>query len=194
MQKNNPEKIKIQNKKITPGSRLRFFMKNSMQHPEEKTVIREVRESDHGSIIAIFNYYAATSYAAYPDIPVNEWFFAFLQEGAFAFYVLECESNVVGFGLMKPLLPFPAFMTTGLLTYFIQPEYTRLHLGRKLLDRLTADAKKMGITSLVANMASKNRSSIRFHLQQGFTEVGRLHNAGSKFGEPFDMVWMQKRV
>jgi L-amino acid N-acyltransferase YncA len=169
-------------------------MINSMQHPDEKTVIREVRDSDHGSIIAIFNYYAATSYAAYPDIPVNERFFAFLQEGAFAFYVLECESNVVGFGLMKPLLPFPAFMTTGVLTYFIQPEYTRMHLGRKLLDLLTDDAKKMGITSLVANMASKNRSSIRFHLQQGFTEVGRLHNAGSKFGEPFDMVWMQKMV
>jgi L-amino acid N-acyltransferase YncA len=169
-------------------------MKNSMQHPDEKTVIREVRDSDHGSIIAIFNYYAATSYAAYPDIPVNERFFAFLQEGAFAFYVLEYESNVVGFGLMKPLLPFPAFMTTGVLTYFIQLEYTRMHLGRKLLDRFTDDAKKMGITSLVANMASKNRSSIRFHLQQGFTEVGRLHNAGSKFGEPFDMVWMQKMV
>ena len=132
-------------------------MINSIQHPDEKTVIREVRDSDHGSIIAIFNYYAATSYAAYPDIPVNERFFAFLQEGAFAFYVLECGSNVVGFGLMKPLLPFPAFMTTGVLTHFIPPEYTRMHLGRKLLDRLTADAKKMGITSLVANMASKKQ-------------------------------------
>jgi phosphinothricin acetyltransferase len=169
-------------------------MKNSMQHPEGETVIREVRESDYDTIIAIFNYYAATSCAAYPEIPVNDRFIAFLREGAFAFYVLEREAHVVGFGLMKPLLPFPAFMTTGMLTYFIQPEYTHMHLGKKLLDRLTDDAKKMGMTSLVANMASKNRSSIRFHLHQGFTEVGRLHNAGSKFGEPFDMIWMQKML
>jgi len=78
-----------------------------------------------------------------------------------------------------------------MLTYFIQPEYTRMSLGKNLLDRLTNDAKKMGMTSLVANMTSKNKASIQFHLRYGFTEVGRLHNAGSKFGEPFDMIWMQ---
>ena len=169
-------------------------MKNSRKHPEEEVIVREVRETDHDDIITLFNYYAANSYAAYPDIPVNDRFIAFLREGALAFYVLECDAHVVGFGLMKLLLPFPSFMTTGMLTYFIQPEYTRMHLGKKLLDRLTGDANKMGMTSLVANMASKNRSSIRFHQQQGFAEVGRLHNAGGKFGEPFDMVWMQKML
>jgi L-amino acid N-acyltransferase YncA len=169
-------------------------MKNDKQHSDGEVVIREVRDHDRDSIIAIFNYYAATSYAAYPEIPVNDGFFAFLREGAFAFYVLECEAHVVGFGLMKPLLPFPAFMRTGMLTYFIQPEYTRMSLGKKLLDQITDDAKKMGVTSLVANMASKNKASIQFHLGCGFTEVGRLQNAGSKFGEPFDVIWMQKML
>jgi L-amino acid N-acyltransferase YncA len=161
---------------------------------EGEVHIREVRDGDRDSIIAIFNYYAETSYAAYPEIPVNDHFFAFLREGALGFYVLEHEAHIVGFGIMKPLLPFPVFMTTGMLTYFIQPEYTRRSLGNLLLDRLTQDAKKMGLTSLVANMASKNKASIRFHLHSGFTEVGRLHNAGSKFGEPFDMIWMQKML
>lgn len=161
---------------------------------EGEVHIREVRDGDGDRIIAIFNYYAETSYAAYPEIPVNDRFFAFLREGALGFYVLEHEAHIVGFGIMKPLLPFPVFMTTGMLTYFIQPEYTRRSLGNLLLDRLTQDAKKMGLTSLVANMASKNKASIRFHLHSGFTEVGRLHNAGSKFGEPFDMIWMQKML
>ena len=96
-------------------------MKNDKQHRNGEVVIREVRDRDRDMIIAIFNYYAATSYAAYPEIPVNDRFFAFLREGALGFYVLESEANVVGFGLMKPLMPFPAFMTTGMLTYFIQP-------------------------------------------------------------------------
>ena len=61
------------------------------------------------------------AYAAYPEIPVNERFFGFLREGTLAFFVLEQESRVVGFGLIKPLLPFPAFMGTGMLTYFILP-------------------------------------------------------------------------
>jgi len=52
----------------------------------------------------------------------------------------------------------------------------------------------MGMTSLVANMASKNTASILFHTRHGFTEVGRLRNAGTKFGERFDVVWMQKEL
>ena len=169
-------------------------MKKEKQHRDGEVVIREVRDSDRDTIIAIFNYYAATSYAAYPEIPVNDRFFAFLREGALGFYVLEREADVVGFGLMKPLMPFPAFMTTGMLTYFIRPEYTCMSLGKKLLGRLTDDAKKMGMISLVANMASKNIPSINFHLHNGFTEVGRLQNTGSKFGEPFDILWMQKML
>jgi len=50
------------------------------------------------------------------------------------------------------------------------------------------------MTSLVANMASKNAASILFHARHGFTEVGRLRNAGTKFGERFDVVWMQKEL
>lgn len=169
-------------------------MKNEKQCSDDDVVIREVRDSDCDQIIAIFNYYAATSYAAYPEIPVNDRFFAFLCKGALGFYVIVHVAHIVGFGLMKPLMPFPAFITTGMLTYFIQPEYTRMSLGKKLLDRLTDDAKKLGMTSLVANMASKNKASIQFHMHCGFTEVGRLHNAGSKFGEPFDMIWMQKML
>ncbi len=161
---------------------------------EGDVIIRETLDSDRDGVITVFNYFAATSYAAYPEIPVNERFFMFLREGTLAFFVLEHESRIVGFGLIKPLLPFPAFMGTGTLTYFILPEFTGKGLGSRLLERLTAEAKKMGMTSLVANMASKNTASILFHSHHGFTETGRLHNAGTKFGERFDVVWMQKEL
>ena len=97
-------------------------MKNDKQHRNGEVVIREVCDRDRDMIIAIFNYYAATSMLPILKIPVNDRFFTFLREGALGFYVLESEANVVGFGLMKPLMPFPAFMTTGILTYFIQPD------------------------------------------------------------------------
>ena len=122
---------------------------------EEDVIVREALDSDRDAVIAIFNYYAATSYAAYPEIPVNERFFGFLREGTLAFFVLMYKTRVVGFGLIKPVLPFPAFMATGMLTYFILPEFTGKGLGNRLLERLTVEAKKIGMTSLVANMASK---------------------------------------
>jgi L-amino acid N-acyltransferase YncA len=164
------------------------------KHLQGDVIIRKVRESDRDSIIVIFSYYAANSYAAYPEMPVNDRFFEFLREGTLAFYVLEYSQEVIGFGLIKPVLPFPAFMKTGMLTYFLLPEFTGHGLGNMLFDRLTSDALKLGLISLVANMASKNIPSIHFHVRNGFTEVGRLQNAGMKFDELFDVVWMQKML
>lgn len=160
----------------------------------KEIIIREALDSDRDGIIAIFNYYAQTSYAAYPEMPVNEQFFTFLREGTLAFFVMEYHARIIGFGLLKPVLPFPTFMTTGMLTYFILPEFTGKGFGDRLLERLTKMAEKMEMTSLVANMASKNTASIRFHTRHGFTEVGRLHKAGTKFGESFDIIWMQKEL
>jgi len=167
-------------------------MKKEKQNKTREIIVREVRDDDGQQIIQILNHYVTTSYAAYPDVPVPDRFFGLLREGTSAFYVLECRAQVVGFGLMKSLLPFPVFATTGMLSYFIHPEYTGQGLGEILLCRLTDDAKKMGVTSLVANISSKNERSIRFHERHGFVEAGRLHEGGIKFGVPFDMVWMQK--
>jgi phosphinothricin acetyltransferase len=165
------------------------------EHPaDRKIIVRKTVDCDREAILAIFNHYAATSYAAYPEMPVNDRFFEFLREGTLAFYILEHKTQVVGFGLIKPVLPFPAFLKTGLLTYFLLPEFTGQGFGKTLLEQLATDARKMGMTSLVANMASKNIPSIHFHLHNGFTEVGRLQNAGIKFGETFDVIWMQKML
>lgn len=36
--------------------------------------------------------------------------------------------------------------------------------------------------------------SLRFHRALGFTEVGCFHHSGYKFGQWFDMVWMEKMI
>lgn len=160
----------------------------------ESIKIRPVLDSDRDAVIRIFNYYAENGYAAYPDQPVTEHFFSYLREGTFSFLVLEAPEGVIGFGLAKPFLPFPAFSRTCSLTYFILPEYARHGLGTRLLARLTSETRAVGITMQVANMASKNEASIRFHARHGFSEGGRLHGVGEKFGEPFDVIWMQREI
>ena len=55
--------------------------KQEVTHRADETIVREVRDSDCDTIIEIFNYYAVSSYAAFPEIPVNDRFYAFLREG-----------------------------------------------------------------------------------------------------------------
>lgn len=156
--------------------------------------LRQVRESDRDQIIAILNHYAANGYAAYPEKPVPEQFFPSLREGTFSFSVIDSPEGILGFGLTKPFLPFPTFSRSCMLTYFIRPECVNRGLGTKLLDRLGRDARKMGLVRMVANMSSRNHASVRFHKKHGFEEAGRLRNVGVKFGEPFDVIWMQKTL
>jgi phosphinothricin acetyltransferase len=157
-------------------------------------IIREMQESDRDAVMRIFNHYAATSFAAYPDGPLPFAFFALLREGAVSSVVLEGDGDVVGFGLLKQFLPFSAFHKTGMLTYFIAPDTTRKGFGTLLLNRLTDDAKKAGLKVLVANMSSKNKASIRFHTGHGFFKAGNLIGVGEKFKEPFGVLWMQRTV
>jgi phosphinothricin acetyltransferase len=156
--------------------------------------IREMQESDRDAVTRIFNHYAATSFAAYPDGPLPPQFFSLLREGALSAIVLEDDGGVAGFGLLKPFLPFPVFRKTGMLTYFLAPEAVRKGLGSRLLEQLTGDARKMGMTMLVANMSSKNEASIRFHKAHGFSEAGNIAAAGEKFGESFGILWMQRTI
>lgn len=162
-------------------------------------VIREATPQDTQQMLEIFNYYVDNSFAAYLETPVGPEFFQTSHaEGGpnkgehYPFYVMEEDNRVIGIGALRPYLPFPNFQHTGVVSYFILPEYTRKNLGVRLLDVLCEDAKKKNIKSLLANVSSKNQASLNFHLKHGFVECGRFKDVGMKFGKYFDIVWFQK--
>lgn len=162
-------------------------------------VIREATHKDTEEMLEIFNYYIENSFAAYLELPVGPEFFHNSHEEnepnnieQFPFYVMEENNRVIGFGALKPFLPFRNFQHTGVVSYFIRPEYARKGLGTKLLDALCQDAKKKNVKSLLANVSSKNQASLNFHLKHGFVKCGEFKEAGTKFGTYFDIVWLQK--
>lgn len=162
-------------------------------------VIRKATSEDTQGMLEIFNYYIENSFAAYLETPVGPEFFQASHGESepdkaqlSPFYVIEESSRVIGIGALRPYFPFRNFQHTGVVSYFILPEYTGKGLGAKLLDVLCQDAKKKNMKSLLANVSSKNQASLSFHLKHGFIECGRFKAAGKKFGEYFDIVWFQK--
>ena len=159
-------------------------------------LIRKVNDQDREGITAIFNLYVEHSFAAYPDQPMDGTFFDFMKKIIYgdAFFVMENEGKMAGFGFLKRYHAYPAFNRVAEVGYFIQPIYTRKGLGKLLLDRLEHEARTLGIDTLLANISSRNQPSISFHAKNGFRECGRFQRISRKFGRDVDIVWMQKFI
>ena len=156
--------------------------------------IRPITRSDTPEITRIFNHYIRKSFAAFPDREVNSPFVLQLLDQArdYGAYAVEEDGEVIGFGLVRPLYPFPNLMAAGEVSYFISPGFTGRGTGTRLFGVIEQRARELGMTSLVARVSSRNRKSIRFHRKNGFSICGRIRAVGTKFGKPFDVVILQK--
>jgi L-amino acid N-acyltransferase YncA len=160
-------------------------------------IIAPVSKEDGNAIIDIFNHYVENSFAAYPEDRVPyEFFDHFLNmtEGYPFLVARGGEGNVLGFALLRPHSPMPAFSRTAEITCFIAPEHTGKGMGKAMQESLLAGAREKGITSILAGISSLNSASLAFHKKSGFQECGRFQKIGRKWGQDFDVVWMQKMI
>jgi len=157
----------------------------------------EMTEQHRTAVIGIFNYYIANSFAAYPEEPVGDDFydhFLAAARGYPAVVVKDDVETIVGFAFLHPYRPGRTFRRAAEITYFILPEHTGKGIGTTVLKRFKLAAKEQGIDTLLANISSRNDGSLRFHRKNGFEECGRFRRIGRKFGQDFDVVWMQLEV
>ena len=66
--------------------------------------------------------------------------------------------------------------------------------GRALLNGLCDLARSNTIKQIIGAVSSDNDAAIKFHLSNGFAQVGRLPDAGQKWGKSLDLIFMQKRL
>jgi len=159
--------------------------------------IEPVRKEDGKAIIDIFNHYVENSFAAYPEDQVSYQFFDLIMsmtEGYPFLVARDIERKVLGFAMLRPHSPMPAFAGTAEISCFIDPEHTGKGMGKALQERLLSEARENGISSILAGISSLNSASIAFHKKRGFQECGRFLKVGRKWGQDFDVVWMQKII
>lgn len=159
--------------------------------------ITPMSASDGKAVIDIFNYYVENTFAAYPEEKVPyEFFDTFLKmsRGLPTGVLKDDTGEVIGFGLLRPYSPIPAFSAAAEITYFLRQDHTGRGLGAALLDYLTAEGRKQGIKNILASVSSLNVGSIKFHLKQGLGECTRFRGIGSNWGREFDVVYYQKNL
>jgi L-amino acid N-acyltransferase YncA len=159
--------------------------------------IAPVSKEDGKAIVDIFNHYVENSFAAYPEDAVTYEFFDFFvnMSAGYPFLVArDGEGNALGFALLRPHSPMPVFSRTAEITCFIAPQHTGKGMGKAMQERLLHEARENGITSILAGISSLNSASLAFHKKRGFQECGRFLKIGRKWGQDFDVVWMQKMI
>lgn len=160
-----------------------------------KIILSSITHDDRTEVMEIFNYYVENSFAAYPDRRIPNEFFDKLLQMSRGYPTVTSKTDegiVVGFGLLRPYNPMPAFFRTAEITYFLKPGYTGRGIGKLLLEYLLEKGKQQGINVVLANISSLNEDSIRFHLKNGFSECGHFREVGQKNGRTFDVLYFQK--
>lgn len=161
-------------------------------------VFENLGEMHQGEVMEILNGYITGGTAAFPREPLPAPFFEMLRkksEGLSAYALRDTEGNrVVGFCSLNPYSPFSTFRETATLSYFIDSAYTGKGLGTQCLQKLEADAARLGICHLIAEISEENQGSVRFHEQHGFRQVGALQGIGEKLGRRFSVVHLQKTL
>ncbi|MDQ1282428.1 MAG: hypothetical protein QG666_217, partial [Euryarchaeota archaeon] len=104
------------------------------------------------------------------------------------------DGRILGFAMLRPHNQMAAFSSAAEISYFIAPEYVGLGIGTALQEHLLHEAHKMGITTILAGISSLNSNSLAFHKRRGFIECGRFVKIGRKWGQEFDVVWMQMMI
>jgi len=156
-----------------------------------------ISTDDRGAVVDIFNHYVDNSFAAYPETHLPYEAFDKLLELSRGYPTVAARDEhgaLLGFGMLRPYSPIPAFAHTAEVSYFVHPDHCGHGVGTAMLGYLVKQARAQGLTSVLAGISSRNEPSLAFHRKQGFVEAGRLRDIGRKRGELFDVVWMQKSV
>ena len=164
----------------------------------EGVTIRPATREDVQAILVIYNAAIQEPASAYEDTPHTlnqreEWFDHFSNRN-FPILVAEWDDLVVGWGSLGPHQERTGFRFTGSMAVYVDKLYRRRGIGGKLLEALLESGRQRKLHTVLAVIDSQNEQSLVLHKEHGFTQSGLLREAGCKFGEWRDAVYLQRHL
>lgn len=164
------------------------------------TKIRPSRDSDVGTITAIYAHHVLHGTGTFETTPPTEQEMAsrradVLSKGLPYLVVEDATGGVIGFAYCNWFKPRPAYRYSAEDSIYLAPQAHGQGLGRLLLEELMAQAERAGVRKLIAVIGdSANQGSVGVHRACGFTHVGVLANCGWKFDRWLDVVLMDRAL
>lgn len=147
--------------------------------------------------MGIYSYYIKnTSYTFEIDVPsLSEFSDRILGIAKkYPFFVLEDDGEILGYSYATEHNKRGAYRFGVDITIYLSHEHLGKGLGTKLYDKLFEELDKRGYYNAFSCITIPNEKSVRIHQKYGFSEVGRFKNAGYKFHEWHDILWLQMEI
>lgn len=170
----------------------------------ERNSIRTAVFSDAKRLLEIYAYYIMETAVSFEyDVPSLSEFETRMRNTLknYPYLVIEVNGRVVGYAYAGPFVGRQAYDRSCELSIYLDRTAWKHGLGRRLYETLEAELRKRGFLNLYACIAYPEvedefltRNSADFHARMGFSEVGRFHKCGHKFGRWYDMIWMEKII
>ena len=162
-------------------------------------IVRGAQRADAAAVAAIYTHYVATSAATFDEsAPGSEEIadkIASVTSASLPFLVAEARGRVGGYAYLSPYSARSAYRYTTENSVYVAPDARGRGVGRALLERLLAEAERVGVREVIAIVAvTDDPASVALHRACSFREAGRLKAVGFKLGRWHDTLLMQRSL
>ena len=170
----------------------------------EGITIRTAVLQDAEALLEIYAPYVKNTAITFEyDVPTVEEFAGLMSNvlRRYPYLVGELDGEPAGYAYAGPFKERAAYDWAVETTVYVKEDMKKHGIGRALYEALEKTLAAQGILNLNACIAFPEKEdeylttdSVKFHKKMGFSEVGRFHKCGCKFGRWYDMVWMEKHI
>ena len=157
--------------------------------------VRAATHDDLRAIVGIYNWAVNQTFATIDSEPLDteeaaQWWEAHGKKSKLL--VATDETGVIGWARLFPWNQRGFDVVEDLV--YVDPVHQGRGIGKALLTELINEARGLGYRTIVATIATDNRSGLQLHTRLGFEAVGTIRNAAHKFDRWMDITLVQRSL
>ncbi len=171
---------------------------------KEKVLIRRASEEDAQAILDVYAPYIKNTAITFEyEVPSLEEFRERIRSTLkkYPYLVAEKEGEILGYAYTGAFVGRAACDWSVETSIYLKETGTKMGVGKMLYNAIEKISKAQNIVNLNACIAVPdtedehlNFNSAQFHAHLGYQFVGKFHKCGYKFGNWYNLIWMEKAI
>lgn len=167
-------------------------------------ILRSATPDDAEPLLQIYAPYVTQTAITFEyDVPSVDEFRSRIEHTLqkYPYLVAEADGQILGYayaGVFKGRAAYDHCVETSI---YVRLDQHRQGIGKALYDELERLLREQGILNVNACISwidepnqYLTHQSPDFHAHMGYERVAHFHLCGYKFGQWFDMIWMEKMI